>query len=66
MNNRIEDIARQCMSMRFFVDTASEEFDYKKFAELIIKECASVVNSRDDSDTGFWANLIKEHFGVKE
>ena len=66
MNNRIEDIARQCMSMRFFVDTASEEFDYKKFAELIIKECASVVNSRDDSDTGFWANLIKEHFGVEE
>ena len=65
MNNRIEDIARQCMSMRFFVDTASEEFDYKKFAELIIKECASVVNSRDDSDTGFWANLIKEHFGVE-
>ena len=66
MNERIEDLARQCMSMRFFVDTASEEFDYKKFAELIIKECASVVNSRDDSDTGFWANLIKEHFGVKE
>ena len=66
MNERIEDLARQCMSMRFFVDTASEEFDYKKFAELIVRECASVVNSRDDSDTGFWANLIKEHFGVKE
>ena len=66
MNERIEDLARQCMSMRFFVDTASEEFDYKKFAELIVRECASVVNSRDDSDTGFWANIIKEHFGVKE
>ena len=39
MNERVEDLARQCMSMRFFVDTASEEFDYKKFAELIVREC---------------------------
>lgn len=38
----------------------------EKFAELIVRECASVVNSRDDSDTGFWANIIKEHFGVEE
>ena len=36
-----------------------------KFAELIVQECASVLNSRDDSDTGFWANIIKEHFGVE-
>jgi hypothetical protein len=40
--------------------------EVEKFAELIIKECASAVNSRDDSDTGFWANVIKEHFGVEE
>jgi hypothetical protein len=38
----------------------------EKFAELIVRECASAVNSRDDSDTGFWANIIKEHFGVEE
>ena len=37
-----------------------------KFAELIVKDCASAVNSRDDSDTGCWANIIKEHFGVEE
>jgi hypothetical protein len=37
----------------------------EKFAELIVLECASAVNSRDDSDTGFWANIIKEHFGVE-
>jgi hypothetical protein len=38
----------------------------QKFAELIVRECANAVNSRDDSDTGFWANIIKEHFGVEE
>jgi hypothetical protein len=38
----------------------------QKYTELIVRECAGVVNSRDDSDTGFWANIIKEHFGVEE
>jgi hypothetical protein len=66
MNERIEQLAEQCVTRKFYVDHASEEFDYKKFAELIVKECASAVNSRDDSDTGFWANIIKEHFGVEE
>lgn len=37
-----------------------------KYTELIVKECADVVNSRDDSDTGFLANLIKKHFGVED
>ena len=46
MNERIEDLARQCMSMRFFIDTASEDFDYKKFAELIVQECMSVCDER--------------------
>ncbi len=41
-------------------------FSKEKFAELIVRECASAVNSRDDSDTGFWANIIKKHFGVEE
>jgi hypothetical protein len=46
MNERIEDIARQCMSMKFFVDTASEEFDYNKFAELIVRECQRQVEEQ--------------------
>ncbi len=41
-------------------------FSKEKFAELIVRECASAVNSMDDSDTGFWANIIKKHFGVEE
>ncbi len=46
--------------------SVTRHFDLDLFAELIVRECASAVNSRDDSDTGFWANIIKEHFGVKE
>jgi hypothetical protein len=69
MNERIEDIARQCMSMRFFVDTASEDFDYKKFAELIVQECVNVGSLSWLSDNSkvptFPAKQIKEHFGVK-
>ena len=76
MNERIEDIARQCMSMKFFVDTASEEFDYNKFAELMFKECAKVINAdielqiKDGIISNVHGlnqarNLIKEHFGFE-
>jgi hypothetical protein len=70
MNERMQELAEQAVLQ------ANEVFDQKgkdyqrivmeKFAELIVLECASAVNSRDDSDTGFWANIIKEHFGVEE
>jgi hypothetical protein len=42
------------------------DLDVEQFARLLVKECASVVNSMDDSDTGFWADIIKQHFGVEE
>ncbi len=75
MNERIEDIARQCMSMRFFVDTASEEFDYKKFAELIVKECVATIandtaNYQGEGMMAYYQGVqdsgksIKQHFGV--
>ena len=66
LNERIENIARQCMSMRFFVDTASEEFDYKKFAELIVKECAYLVNHQQRT-TGYTAHakMLCEEFGIE-
>ena len=74
MNERIKQLADEAKQHCFEqsqkrVDpknymSYSDMYD-KKFAELIIQECASAVNSRDDSDTGFWANIIKEHFGVE-
>ena len=64
MNERIKELADQVLK-----DTRRglnfEEF-YEKFAELIVKECASVADGyvRD----GDWdiAVIIKRHFGVKE
>jgi hypothetical protein len=72
MNERINELAGQAKFMA--EEDINKQISYnaelkafaEKFAELIVLECASAVNSRDDSDTGFWANIIKEHFGVKE
>jgi hypothetical protein len=74
MNERIKELAEQAGMVKFPPSIETElqknilfgDQHIEKFAELIIKECASAVNSRDDSDTGFWANIIKEHFGVTE
>jgi hypothetical protein len=74
MNERIKQLAEQAGMVKFPPSIETElqknilfgDGQIEKFAELIVLECASAVNSRDDSDTGFWANIIKEHFGVKE
>jgi len=65
MNERIRQLAEQAFESAHG-ENGNMPMMLQKFAELIVKECASVVNSRDDSDTGFWANIIKEHFGVEE
>jgi hypothetical protein len=40
-------------------------FDHELFAELIVKECADLVD-RAMSDGGVDGRVVKEHFGVKE
>jgi len=72
MNERIKQLEPQCWEHNEF----GLNFNYKKFALLIVKECASVChthgwgmlehgmsghNIADDCGT-----LIKEHFGVEE
>lgn len=64
MNERIEELAEQCVTRKFFLDSGCEEFDYEKFAELLLLDCRDmfVVNSPS------W-NLLNEkleHFGVEE
>ena len=71
MNNRIKELEPQCWEHNEF----GLNFNYQKFAELIVKECAGVChthgwgmlehgmsghNIADDCGT-----LIKEHFGVE-
>ena len=66
MNERIEQFAIECYQ--------APEFDYKKFAELIVGhaiECVRDVLREEDSELTYTAasqvqKRIKEHFGVEE
>jgi ABC-type uncharacterized transport system ATPase subunit len=68
MNERIKKIAERATVYREgLVDGKYdiEFFDKEKFAELIVKECATVIT--DVLEDGPWpGKLLKEHFGVKE
>jgi hypothetical protein len=58
MNERIKQLEKQCWR-----STQSDPyafFDVKKFAELIVRECAVQCNHNDDMDR------ILEHFGVEQ
>ena len=66
MNERIEELAKQC-----YVSTGSphtDHFEYWKFAELLVRECEqlSLKNSHRNDDMGaIIAKQIKKHFGVE-
>ena len=63
MNERIRQLADQCWSYRVngvLID-GHLHFDYEKFAELIVRECADIA-LREDHDP---YECIKSHFGVK-
>lgn len=42
----------------------TENLDVEKFANLIIKECLSQFNVKNQYGGGAVHNIIKEHFGV--
>ena len=59
MNERIEKLARECYQ--------APEFDYKKFAEMVVRECVTMLDHNgnyliDDAAT----KQIKQYFGVEE
>lgn len=58
MNKRIEELALECYQ--------APEFDYKKFAELIVRECAHIGFNAAYPDKGVAVlTAIKEHFGAE-
>jgi NMD protein affecting ribosome stability and mRNA decay len=62
MNERIREFAEQCVGSRPY-----NTFDYEKFAELIVRECAGVeLYWLSEQDRKAVAGKIKEHFGVEE
>jgi hypothetical protein len=41
-------------------------FDFEKFAELIVRECAKIADSADESACEWIGGNILTHFGVEE
>ena len=74
MNDRIKVLAEQCRIETYGVngELLAADFDEKKFAELIVRECLSIVEPTEDSGDEWCVTLkgtaqeIKEHFGVEE
>jgi hypothetical protein len=69
VNKRIKEFAEQAgfMDSRFSESGDDCERELKKFAELIVKECAEIANDGiDPAESYLIGNDILEHFGVEE
>jgi len=75
MNERIKELAEQA-GLEFDDDLTLEpepiyyatQTDIHKFAELIVKECADLVDDPEDHDDLYVSDgdMIKKHFGVDD
>ena len=67
MNERIRQLAEQATTYHNGgLGTEIELFDKEKFAELIVRECASVCENSNYEFGTIFTKMIKEHFGVEE
>jgi hypothetical protein len=69
MNERIRELAVQAgLNAPYGSDHEGlRDFDYRKFAELIVRECAGVGYEASYSECALnVSNKILEHFGVQE
>jgi hypothetical protein len=71
MNEKIKELEKQAtetVKCGLNGTSTSEVFNRKKFAELIVKECAKACEKNSYLALNGWqrAKQIKEHFGVKE
>jgi hypothetical protein len=68
MNERIRELAKEAAREMNETGTYSEPKFQEKFAELIVKECQTVVEwaISVDSTIDRVPMLIQEHFGVEE
>ena len=57
MNARIQQLMD-----RSFTDEQGERFDPKRFAELIVRECAGIAETAEPYQS---SDLIKQHFGIE-
>ena len=69
MNQRIKELERQAtetVKCGLNGTSTTESLNRKKFAELIVKECANQVDWILAEGGKTQGDLIKEHFGVEE
>ena len=69
MNQRIKELERQAtetVKCGLNGTSTTESFNRKKFAELIVKECANQVDWILAEGGKTQGDLIKQHFGVTE
>lgn len=69
MNERIKELAEQAGMHDFVLEAMGIGEEFEKFAELIVRECMSLVSEpgpdMNDTERGILAQ-IKQHFGVEE
>jgi hypothetical protein len=64
MNERIKELMEQCETE---YSTSHEPcYDMEKFAELIVRECAAVIERNLFQDIGWnTSRAVKRHFGIE-
>ena len=66
MNERIQKLAEQSGYITEADWEGMMHFDIKKFAELIVKECAKIADIADENKCEWIGGNILIHFGVEE
>jgi len=79
MNERIRELVRESNLDVYGLGKERYRWEYtvEKFAELIVRECATIINDIPSAPQGSWsdgyyegctdsAKQIKQHFGVEE
>jgi hypothetical protein len=61
MNERIREFAEKCEGI-MICECGETGFNYEKFAELIVKECAQMADFADKNP----GDYVLKHFGVEE
>ncbi len=67
MNERIRELAKQAgLNAPYGSDHEGlRDFDYKKFAEFIVRECAGLAGCNNHVSGFALSDLICQHFGIE-
>ena len=68
MNERIKELAEQAEGTKKHVPAVWQFYDYEleKFAELIVRECAKIVNDNDCEISQVGNYMLFDHFGIEK